>query len=396
MGEGQVKREGRSYVAALARRYRLAGRKERGAMLDTIRADTGFSRKYAIGLLKAPPAPREPARKRTGRPPKYGAADVAVLKLCWAVADGICGKRLAPFLDELLAKLAVAGELPPAASDEVVAPVRGMSAATIDRLLAPDRHELIGRGRALTKPGTLLKRQIPVKTFADWDDAQPGFLEMDLVAHCGSSGAGEFLFTLAAVDVATGWVGLQGVLNRSEAAVFSAIRSMRERLPFPLKGLDTDNGSEFINHNLVRYCHQEQITLTRARPYRKNDTCYAEQKNWSVVRRLIGYERYEGAGALLVLNQLYDLAEPYVNFLQPSRKLTEKTRDGAKVSRKYDPALTPYKRLLQTLDVPQSTQARLLARYAALAPRATKRAISEAQDRLQEHAVRSDRLMRHR
>ncbi len=390
----------REYVQAAARRYRTAKRGERSRILDALCADTGYNRKYAMALLRPKPAPagssadRAPAR--LGRPPRYGPAEISLLQLCWAVADGICGKRLAPFLPELLAQLAVAGELPASATDAVVTTVQGMSASTIDRVLAGDRAHLVGKGRALTKPGSLLKRQVPIKTFAEWDDAVPGFLEMDLVAHCGTSGAGEFLFTLAAVDVATGWIALQGVLNRGEAAVFRAITDLRRRLPFPLRGIDTDNGSEFINHNLVRYCQQEGITLTRGRPYRKNDACYIEQKNWSVVRRLIGYARFEGVFALEALNAVFRLAEPYVNFLQPSRKLTEKLRDGARITRRYDAARTPYRRLIDTALLAPDTAARLVRQQAALRPKAIKRAIDEAQTALECHALRSDSLLRHR
>ena len=191
--------------------------------------------------------------------------------------------------------------------------VAHLSAATIDRLLGPYRGLPSGRGRSLTHPGSLLRSQVPIKTFVDWDNARPGFLEIDLVAHCGSTSAGQFLFTLSTVDVATGWTLCRGVRNKGEEAVFKELAEIRRRLPFPLLGLDSDNGGEFINRTLVHYCEDESITLTRARPYRKDDSCHIEQKNWSVVRRLVGYARFE-QDALPALNPVYMLAEDYVNF----------------------------------------------------------------------------------
>ena len=175
-----------------------------------------------------------------------------------------------------------------------------------------------------TRPGSLLKKQIKVRTFADWDDLQPGFLEADLVAHCGESAAGSFLHTLVLVDVATGWTECVALLRRSEADVIGALNSLRGRLPVPLLGLDTDNGSEFINYEMLRYCQREQITFTRSRVNRKNDQAFVEEKNGSVVRRLIGYDRYEGLGAWRALIQLYEILRLYVNFFQPSMKLIEK------------------------------------------------------------------------
>jgi hypothetical protein len=210
---------------------------------------------------------------------------------------------------------------------------------------------------------------------------------MDLVAHCGSNGSGEFLFTLSAVDVATGWMALEGVQNKSEWAVFEALERLRERLPFPLRGLDSDNGGEFINHNLVHYCAREGITLTRSRPYRKNDNCFIEQKNWSVVRRLVGYARFERNG-LPALHHLYDLARDQVNFFQPVLKLREKTRDGAKVTKRYDEARTPYRRLLETDILPEPGLQSLHDRYHQIHPVQQKLAIEAAQSALYRLATR--------
>ncbi len=380
-----MRRETRyDYAAAVAVRYRRASKAAKGRILDEFCAATGYSRKHAIHVLGGP-FPR-PLPARHGRPRVYGPAAADVLYLCWEVADRICGKRLAPFLPELLGRLAACAALPDGVTPAVLDQVARLSPATADRLLAPRRARPPGRGRAVTKPGTLLRQQIPIKTFADWDDAVPGFLEMDLVAHCGSTGGGTFLLTLSTVDVATGWAVCMGVRNKAESSVFEALTRIRERLPFPLRGLDCDNGSEFLNQALVRYCAAEGITLTRSRPYRKNDNCHIEQKNWSVVRRLAGYARFELA-ALPALNRLYALAEDYVNFLQPVLKLAEKTRDGPRVRRRYDTARTPYRRLVASGALDATADAALAHRSQALHPIRLKLAMEEAQQALYARAV---------
>jgi hypothetical protein len=291
------------------------------------------------------------------------------LEACWEVADRVCSKRLAPFLPELLGhpRQRPLGALPPQASPAVVARVARMSAASIDRALAPRRAREGGRGRGTTKPGTLLKGQVPIKTFADWDAAVPGFLEVDLVAHCGPVAAGEFLYTLSAVDVASGWSACVGVRNKGQQAICAALGELRAALPFPLLGLDSDNGSEFLNAALLRYCREGRITFTRSRPYRKNDNCHVEQKNWSVVRRLVGYGRFEWP-ALYTLGRLYAVARDYVNYFQPVLKLVSKVQDGPRVRKRYDRAQTPYRRLLASGVLAPEEAAALGAHYLDLHP----------------------------
>jgi hypothetical protein len=387
-----VKRETRyDYAAAVAMRYQRSSREQKGWILDEFCAATGYNRKYAVKLLRGP-FPRAALPPGHGRPPVYGPQDAAVLRMCWEIADQVCSKRLAPFLPELLGKLRACGELCDV-SPGLLDRIAQMSAATIDRLLAPYRALPSGRGRSLTRPGSLLRSQVPIKSFADWTDARPGFLEIDLVAHCGSTSAGPFLFTLSTVDVATGWTLCRGVRNRGEEAVFAELAEIRRRLPFPLLGLDADNGGEFINRTLVHYCEDESITLTRARPYRTNDSCHIEQKNWSVVRRLVGYARFE-QDALPALNALYSLAEDYVNFLQPVLKLVEKTREGPRVRRRYDKAQTPYRRVLSLGNLPAATQDHLEAQYQAIHPIHLKTALEEAQTQLAAHTTRSHSAVR--
>jgi hypothetical protein len=240
---------------------------------------------------------------------------------------------------------------------------------------------------ATTKPGTLLKQSIPVRTFAQWDDAQPGFMEVDLVAHCGDSTHGEYLNSLDMIDVKTRWVELYGLINRSQATVSAAIVICRGRLPYALRGLDSDNGAEFINHDLQRYCAQEHITFTRCRPYKKNDQAYVEQKNWTAVRQNVGYDRYEGPAACAALNALYEPLRLYLNFFQPVMVLAEKVRDGAKVTKRYDVAQTPYQRILAAPDVPEAAKERLRQLYPTLNPAALLRQIQTCQAALWKLAI---------
>jgi hypothetical protein len=257
-----------------------------------------------------------------------------------------------------------------------------VSAATIDRMLAPDRKGLQVKGSSGTKPGSLLKRQIPIRTFAQWDETRPGFCEVDLVAHDGGSPAGEFCQTLDLTCVNTGWTEMRALRNKAQRWCFAALVDIREALPFPLCGLDSDNGSEFINNQLLTYCDQEEITFTRSREYRKNDNCFVEEKNWSVVRRHVGYARYDTPQELEVLDQLYTHLRLYVNFFQPQMRLVAKVRDGAKVSRRYDSARTPYQRVLASPDVSDQAKAELTATYLTLNPAQLKRDIGGCQDRL--------------
>lgn len=367
----------------LAQRYRRAGRHEKGEILDTLCEITGYSRDYAARLLRAGPPPRgERPRKRRNRPRVYDADVLFALRRIWATLDGICGKRLHAALPEIVVVMERCGELTVSAT--VRAKLASISPATIDRLLAPDRARLSLKGRAGTKPGTLLKHQIAVRTFDMWDEARPGFLEIDLVGHEGGVLRGEYCQTLDATDVATGWTETRAVRNKAQVHVFAAIKDIRASLPFPLKGIDSDNGSEFINSELKRYCERARITFTRSRAYRKNDGCYVEQKNWSVVRRNVGYARFDTAEELAVLNDLYSVLRDHTNFFLPSAKLLSKTRDGARVTKRYDTPKTPYARVLASEHVSDGAKRRLTRRYETLNPVALKREITDHQRRLYE------------
>ncbi len=338
-----VEQRSKHDVAAKVRgRYLAADREEKERLLDEFVALTDYHRKYAIALLRHGP-PRGVYRVSAGgHPLVYGPRVVGALMVAAEATGWICGKRLAPFMAELVPALEREGAL--ALSEEERRALLSMSAATIDRRLRTARMAERPKGRSITRPGSLLKKQVPVRTFTPWDEERPGFVEIDLVAHCGTTTAGSYLCTLDMVDIATGWTECDAVIDKSQRAVFAALERLRTRLPFPLLGIDSDNGSEFINEHLVKWCRREEITFTRCRAYHKDDQAHVEQKNWSVVRGLIGYDRYESTAALTQMRHVYELVRLEVNGFLPVMKLVGKEREGAKVRKKYDVPRTPYRR----------------------------------------------------
>lgn len=288
------------------------------------------------------------------------------MRLVWAVMDAPAGKRVAPFLPEIVDRLRAVNEL--TISDAVRDQLVAMLAATIDRRLAGDRARLRLRGRSGTKPGSLLKSQIPIRTWADWDDVKPGFVEIDCVGHEGGDPRGDFCQSLDVTDIATGWTEPRAVKNKAQRWVFAALVEISAAFPFPIKGIDSDNGVEFINSHLLAYCTNNEITFTRSRPGNKNDGAHIEQKNWSVVRQVVGYHRYDTAAELALLNQIYALVRLQVNFFSPQQKLTSKTRIGAKVIKRYDTAQTPYQRVMASPHVTKKIKTDLTRQYRSLNP----------------------------
>jgi hypothetical protein len=366
-------RSKREMIEAIRPRYLKANRAEKHKILDEFIETTGYHRKYAIRVLNH--GPKHKGVKKPGRRKKYQGEVVQALENIWEIYGRICSKRLHPFLPEGVQILERCKELH--LSPEIKHLLLDMSRATIDRCLKKARFSHPQHGLSTTKPGSLLKQAIPVRTFTPWEDERPGFLEIDLVAHCGSSVEGIYLNTLTATDLATGWTECLALPNKTQAAVSAAIELLRRDLPFPLLGLDSDNGSEFINDTLYRYCLSEQITFTRSRPYRKNDQAHVEQKNWSVVRHTVGYDRLETPSELELLNSIYSDLRLYINFFQPVLKLVGKDRIDGKTIRKYDRAKTPYRRVLNLEDIPFDLKARLSVQYMMLNPVSLRASIDQ-------------------
>jgi hypothetical protein len=336
--------ERRAVTETTAIRYSQADKRCKGVILDELCATTGWHRNHARRALTAALQPTV-VSPRKSRPPTYGTDVIAALTVCWTVLGMPAGKRLAPMLSELVAVLRHFGEL--VIDDDVAALLVSMSAATIDRRLASERRKHQLRGRSTTKPGSLLKSQIPVRTWAEWDDARPGFVEIDLVSHDGGNLTGQHAFTLTVTDIATGWTENRSVPSKAATCVFRALKDIAEKMPFPILGVDSDNGSEFINIHLLEWCEKNEITFTRARPGNKNDGCHVEQKNWAVVRTVVGYHRYDTAAEMLLLNEIWQLQSKLTNFFHPQQKLISKVRTGAKVTKKYDEAATPFHRVVK-------------------------------------------------
>jgi hypothetical protein len=364
-------RSKREMIEAIHPRYLKANKAGKEQILNEFIATTGYHRKYAIRVLRHGPKPK--GLKKAGRRKIYQGEVVNALEQIWEIYGRICSKRLHPFLPEGVQVLERCHEL--CLSPEIKQLLLSMSRATIDRCLRKARFTHPQHGLSTTKPGSLLKKAIPIRTFTPWEDEHPGFLEIDLVAHCGLSTEGIYLNTLTATDLATGWTECLALPNKTQFAVSHAIAVLRQNLPFPLLGLDSDNGSEFINDTLYRYCLSEQITFTRSRPYQKNDQAHVEQKNWSVVRHTVGYDRLETSEELALLGSIYSDLRLYINFFQPVLKLISKHRIDGKVIRAYDQAKTPFRRVLALDSLPLEIKARLTDQYLHLNPAALRTSI---------------------
>jgi hypothetical protein len=362
-------------VEAVQPRYLKANKFEKQKILDEFTAATGYHRKHAIRVLKNKVQVQNRLKGKTKTYKRvYRGEVVQVLEQIWEIYGHICSKRLQPFLPEAIRVLERFQEinLSPATKELLLK----ISSASIDRCLRPIRRQT-PHGLSTTKPGSLLKKLIPVHTFTDWDEERSGFMEIDLVAHCGNTTEGQFLCTLTCTDLCTGWTEVTGLLHRSQEAVSEALRQMRQRLPFPLLGIDSDNGGEFINDLLYRYCLDENITFTRSRPYQKNDQAHVEQKNWSVVRHTVGYDRWETKQELTLLECIYDDLRLYINFFQPSLKLIAKEQIDKKTLKRYDTAKTPYQRVLDRKDISLQAKARLVNLYLQLNPAELRRCIDQ-------------------
>ena len=366
------KHERRAYLDAIQGRYRKANRVGKTRILDEFCAVCGYHRKYAIRLLgrKRPAS----ASRRVGRKPRYDHPQLLeALRRIWLTSDQLCGKRPKVALPLGVPHYEVEyGALPEAVRVSLLA----ASASTLDRLLKTARvaHP---KGLCGTKPGTLLKKQIPIRC-EHWDVTQPGFIEADTVAHCGNTLAGDFAWSLTMTDILTGWTECRATWNKGAQGVITQIKAIEAALPFPLKGFDCDNGSEFLNHHLVRYFsgHPDQPSFTRSRPYRKNDNAHVEQKNWSQVRHLFGYDRFDNPKLVDLMNDLYaNEWSQLQNHFCPTLKLKEKSREGSRYTRRYTPPETPYQRVMDSGLVPETIKRRLEDQHGDLNPFDLKRRI---------------------
>lgn len=392
---GLTMREKKAVTKEVAKRYQKASKHEKGIILSELTFLTGYHRTYASWLLSnhgrkirvSHGLVIETEVNRNSKPKRqreriYGDKVLRALTKIWLIMGCICGKRLAPILKEIIPRLKEHNEIH--LDRETEQKLFKCSPATIDRLLRKEKKKFELRGKSHTKPGSMLKSQIPIRTFSEWNENMPGFLEIDLVGHEGGDPTGQFIQSLNAVDICTGWTEPDAVRNKAEKWVSESIDETKKRLPFALLGIDSDNGGEFINNHLYRYCIQNKITFTRARKYRKNDNCYVEQKNYSVVRKYVGYYRYDTEEELKALKELYKHLRLYINFFQPVMKLKEKVRVGSKVIKKYDTPRTPYQRVLESKHVPENKKEVLKAQYKQLNPAELQRQIIRLQEKLQE------------
>lgn len=347
-------------ITALQGRYCRSGRSEKARILDEFVALTGYHRKHAIRVLTGPPPTRI---ERVGRS-IYDEAVRQALVTIWETSDRICGKRLKPAMQNLVDSMERHGHL--ALDTGVRERLLNMSPATIDRLLAPNRASTSTPRKRIG--ATLVGRHVPIRTSSDWSDAAPGFFEVDFVAHGGGSMSGSFVHSLVLTEIVSGWTECVPLINREQSLVVEAFKVLNERLPTGIRGLDTDNDSAFINETVLEYCQAHDVVFTRSRARRKNDQAWIEQKNGAVVRRLVGYARYEGLEHARRLSRLYEAARLFVNFFQPSFKLKEKTRTGARVSKRYYAPATPCERLLEHAEVPEDVKTRLRETRASLDP----------------------------
>jgi hypothetical protein len=371
-------------IEAVGARYRGASASERTKILDEFVAVTGYHRKHAIRVLGTGDC--EPP----GRAPRNRLYDEAVrqaLIVLWEAGDRVCGKRLKPLIPVLIAAMERHGhlELDPVVKDKVLQ----ISAATIDRSLAATRLHIDGQRRRRTGVGAAIRRSVPVRTFSDWRDPPPGFFEVDMVEHCGGPKTdGDFVHSLVLTDIASGWTECIAMPVRNQSLVVEALAMAAAQLPFAMLGVDTDNDSAFMNQTVFDYCQEQGLEQTRSRAYKKNDQAWVEQKNGAIVRRLVGYGRLSGLAATQALAQLYSASRLYINYFQPSFKLKSKTRDGARVSKKYHAPATPCDRLLASPVVNDVIKARLRTQFESLDPVNLLRDIRAAQQVLSDITAR--------
>jgi hypothetical protein len=365
------------YTEAVYLRYKKATHEQKSLILDEYCATCGCHRKHAIRKLRGFKRFTRPKAKRKGKPPVYhGDIIRKILKVIWLAANMPCSKRLKVILKLWLpGYVQLHGDTP----EEAIKSLLTISPATIDRILKPVRTDYKKRGRSTTKPGTLLRNQIPVKT-NQWDESRPGFFEADTVAHCGDSTAGIYVNTLDFVDIATGWTEQRAIWGKGEKGVLEQIKDIENTLPFPLLGFDSDNGSEFLNYHLLRHFtdRKQPVDFTRSRAYHKNDNAHVEQKNWTHVRQWLGYDRLNNPDIVPLLNDLYcNEWKLFHNFFCPSVKLISKKRIGSKTIKRHDGPKTPFQRIIESPSVPVSVKLALTKQLETLNPFLLRKTMDE-------------------
>jgi len=371
------------YLKKIKKRYLKASKQEKTKILDDYCQNTGHNRKYIIRRLSPRISLSEPKVINRKRKYTYTNEDIYLLSKVWEIMDYPCGQRLQPNLPEIIDILLKHKELN--IPESIAAKLKKISASTINDRLKPYRIKLRRKINSTTKPGSLVKKQIPIRT-SSWNEKRIGCSELDTVAHCGESAQGDFINSLNLADILTGWTETIAIMGKAQKRIMAGLNEIKSSLPFPLKAIDPDNGSEFINWQLFRWCMEKQIEFTRGRPYQKNDNAHIEQKNWTHVRKVFGYQRRETVEELKIMNDLYrNELRLYKNFFMPNVKLIEKKRTGKygeKIKRIYDQAKTPYQRVLECNQVDDKTKQKLKEQYEQLNPAELRRQILAKLDKL--------------
>jgi len=357
-----------AYVKLLKVQYQKSSKKKKGKIIDELIKNIGYHRKHAIRILSTIQS-RNLWRKSTFKRARVSSylGIVKPLKELWMTSNYLCADRLQPFIPELLKVLQKYHEIE--VDDDQKKMLLSVSRSTVGRLLSPVRKEMFGHGKSTTRPGTLLKHQIPIQTYTPWDNQTPGFEEIDFVALCGESLKGDYVNIFDAIDIAVCWSELQGLMGKGRFAVTKALDKIKDRLPFPLKGVDSNNDAPFINGHFLNYCQTNHLTFTRCRPYKKQDQAHVEQKNYSVVRKYFGYRRFDTLRQLEIINLICETISLYHNFFQPVMKLKEKIRIASRIKRVHDVPITPYQRVLESPDIPEETKIKLRTKYESLNPK---------------------------
>ena len=373
--------EKRAYIKLLHRQYQHSSKKEKGLLIDELVKNIGYHRKHAIRILLRSRIfdLRKKQGQRRAKVSSY-LPIVKPLKELWMTSNYLCADRLQPYIPEFLSVLEKCGEIN--VSKEQKQMLLRVSRATVGRLLIPVRRQMFGKGKSTTRPGTLLKHQIPIQTYTPWNNRVPGFEEIDFVALCGESLRGDYVNILDVIDISVCWSELQGVMGKSRFRVTAALDEIKNRLPFHLLGIDSDNDAPFINAHFLNYCRANSLTFTRCRPYKKQDQAHIEQKNYSVVRKYFGYRRFDTYRQLTIINRICELISLYHNFFQPVMKLKEKIRIASRIKRIHDVPKTPYQRVLESSDISEETKVRLRLKYKTLNPKQLLRRIVKLTNQL--------------